>query len=187
MGQSSYALGGRRLIARGPGTRMVAEEEVLALLLTGLTLKEIAEQMRCAYGTVRRIARKPEFLLQVREKSAEIAKRFVTELATSQVDFAMQLEEASARGLEEMMKMMDEIEGPSVLKFKIAQDVLDRDPRASRTKRFEAATTHEFINPDVLQRAAVAAREIGRVQVIDVEPSPTNGNDTGHSDNSGNG
>lgn len=186
-GRSGAAPNGQLRIGCSPASKMIADEELLRLLLLGMTVREAAGHMRSSYGRCCKVARSPQFLLRLREQSGEIAKRMVDELSTTQIEFAHRLEEASAQALEEMMSMMDELETPSNLKYKIAQDLLDRDPRASRTKRLEASATHEFINPEVLQRAATAAREISRTQIIDVESSPINGDGTGHPDNGGNG
>jgi len=145
-------------------TNEVAEQELLRLLLSGLTLKEAAGYMRASYWKIRKIARDPGFLVKVKEHSSEISQRMMDELVNSQVEFAKKLEDASEKALEEMISMMDSLAAPSTLKYKIAQDLLDRDARASRTKRIEANTSmsHEFINPAVLIHAAATAKEIER-------------------------
>jgi len=181
---SNYDLGGRRLVGRTEATRTIVEAELLRFLLIGFTLKECCQQMKCAYGTVRKVARSPEFLVKLREQSNEIAERLTTELASSQVDFARKLEEASEAALEEMLAMMGEIPNASALKYKICQDLLDRDARASRTKRLEANTnmTHDFISPAILIHAAATAKELERFQPKLIEGK--DGVDPGHTPDS---
>lgn len=145
-----------------PSRRIVRDEELLRLMLMGLTLPECAAQMKMAIWTVRMHARKPEFLLLLKEHSSEIAKRLVEELSTSQIEMAQKLEAASAAALEEMMGMMGELTSPSQLKLKVCQDLLDRDPKSSRTKRMDITgnMSHQFISPAVLIHAAATAKEI---------------------------
>jgi hypothetical protein len=159
--------------------RVVANEELMRMLLMGLTLREISRQTGMGYNTVRFRAREPEFLLKLKEHSGEIAQRLVDELSTNIVEMAQKLEDASALALEEMLKMMGELENPSQLKLKVCQDLLDRDPKSSRTKRMDITGTmsHDFISPAVLIHAAATAKELESYQRKQVE----NGN--GSSDN----
>jgi hypothetical protein len=135
------------------------------LMLMGLTLPECAQHMKMSIHCIRLHARKPEFLLLLKEHSSEIAKRLVDELSTSQVEMAQKLEEASAAALEEMLGMMGELQ-TGQLKVKVCQDLLDRDPKSSRTKRVDVTGTmsHDFISPAVLIHAAATAKEIEQFQ-----------------------
>jgi hypothetical protein len=170
---------------QGPASRLIRDEELMRLLLMGFTVKEASGQMHKGYQSCCHAARKPEFLLRLREHSGEIAKRLIDELSTSQIEMAQRLEEASAQALEEMMGMMQALDGPSKLKLQVCQDLLDRDPKSSRTKRMELSGTmsHDFISPAVLIHAAATAKEIEKFSkgaLPDVDSS-------GHHDNSGNG
>jgi hypothetical protein len=180
---SNYELGGRRLIGRTEATRAVAEAELLKYLLIGFTLKEACQQMKCAYGTVRKLAKEPVFLLKLKEQSGEIANRLVDELSRSQVEMAQRLEEASSIALDEMLAMMGELPQGN-LKYKICQDLLDRDPKSSRTKRMDLTgnMSHQFINPAVLIHAAATAKEIEKFQSPQI--GEQNGDNAGHSPNS---
>lgn len=176
---------GRIGIGKGTTSQMVAEAELLQCVLVGMTLREASESMRASYWKIRKIARQPDFLLKVKEHSAEVAQRMCDELVTSQVDMAKKLEAASEAALEEMLQMMGESPNTSALKFKIAQDLLDRDPRSSRTKRIESTGTmhHDFISPAVLVHAAATAKELerfARPQVTNGDGSPDNPTDSGN-------
>lgn len=156
------------------------------MLLMGFTLPECARQMGCAVWTARMHARKPEFLVKLQEHSGEIAKRLVAELSTNQIEMAQKLEAASAAALEEMMALMGESSG--TLKFKVCQDILDRDPKSSRTKRMDLTSnvSHEFINPAVLIHAAATAKELETFQARKEALPDGNGTSDHHAD-SGNG
>jgi hypothetical protein len=147
------------MIGKNGATKIVAEAELLRLVLCGHTLRECAAVMRAGYQNIRKMAKEPSFLLQLREHSGEIADRLTEELTHTQVEMAKRLEEASEIALENMLRMATTMDD-GTLKYKICQDLLDRDPRASRTKRLEASTTHDFISPMVLMHAAATAKEI---------------------------
>jgi hypothetical protein len=93
------------------------------------------------------------------------------------------LEDASEAALEEMMAMMGELQ-TNGLKVKICQDLLDRDVRASRTKRLQADGTvhHDFISPAVLLHAAATAKELERF--AGPKLTEDNGDNSGHSSDS---
>jgi hypothetical protein len=170
----------------GPASRLIRDEELMRLLLTGFTVKEASAQMHKGYQSCCHAARKPEFLLRLREHSGEIAKRLIDELSTSQIEMAQRLEEASAQALDEMIEMMQDLDKPSVLKLKVCQDLLDRDPKSSRTKRLDVSgnMSHQFINPAVLVHAAATARELeqfqARKEVTNGDNSPDNNADRGN-------
>ena len=167
---------------QNPARKLVRNEELLRLLLMGFTIRECAEQMKINPVTVRSYTRRPEFLIQLKEHSSEIAKRLVDELSTGQIEMAQRLEEASAAALEEMMSMMGALEGPSKLKLQVCQDLLDRDPKSSRTKRMDISGTmsHDFISPAVLIHAAATAKEIEQYQVK--KGDLPNGDSANHAD-----
>lgn len=138
--------------------KLVKREELMRLLLCGHMLKECAAQMHMSYYTVRAYAKDPEFLLQLREKSAEIYKRLDAELASSKEDMRERLERASEAALEQLVEMAGSATG--MLKFKVLQDLLDRDTRVSRTHRVEGDMKHDFISPLFLAQASRVAREL---------------------------
>jgi len=155
--------GGLR-IGGAPATKIVRDEALMRLLLQGFTIKEAGQQMRANYQVLCRVARQPEFLLKLREHSGEIAQRMVEELTTSQLTMSQRLEEASERALDEMLQLMGDSTGS--LKYKVCQDILDRDVRTSRTKKMDLTGTmkHDFISPAVLIHAAATAKELQEFQ-----------------------
>jgi len=171
-------------IGRTAITNEAFESELLQCLLVGMTLREASGTMRASYWKIRKAAKQPVFLLKVKEHSGEIAQRMMDELVTSQVDMAKKLEEASQVALDEMMAMMADLDQPSKLKVNICQDILDRNPQSSRTKRMDltGAMSHEFINPAVLIHAAATAKELEKFTTPQLKE--TNGD--GSSDNSPN-
>jgi len=147
--------------------KAVRREELLRLLLCGHMLKECAVHMHMSYWTVRNYARDPEFLLALREKSAEIYKRLDAELSSSKEDMQDRLERASEEALEMMIEMART--STSMVKFKVLQDLLDRDNRTSRTQKLDSTVKHDFISPLFLMHASRVARELDAAETVENE------------------
>jgi hypothetical protein len=177
--QTPWTVGLDGRTSRHIAMQEMRHQRLIQLLITGYSLKEAAAELKIGYYAAKQTARQPQFILDIRAKSEEIGRRLAEEMASTTLEMAQKLEEASAMALEEMVKMMGEIEGPNRLKMNICQDLLDRDPKSSRTKRLDVTGSmdHSFITPAFLIHAAATAREIGRP--IDVDPDP------GHTEDSG--
>jgi len=131
-------------------------------LTAGLSLKECAVQLKLSYPTVLKYARQPAFLAKLKEYSLTIYGRVDKELQNSKESILTRLEEVSADALEKLASLMDDPTAPPVVQFKAAQDLCDRDPRISRTKRVEGNVDHKFINPALLILASQTAQEVKR-------------------------
>jgi len=165
-----------------PASRQVLEDELLGLLLQGFSLNECIGLAHASYPTIRKVARTPEFLAKVKDKSEGIAEKLCEELAVGRLTFAKRLEEASEKALDEMMGMLDELDGQPRFKIAVCQDLMDRDVRASRKTQQRTEVTHDFISPAVLIHAAATAKELKEYQ----EKRLGNGN-PGHPSDSGDG
>jgi hypothetical protein len=181
------------MIGKDSATALVSEEELLRLVLQGFTLRECAQYMRAGYSRIRRIAKQPEFLLKLREHSAEIGARLVDEISRTQLEFTQRLEVASEEALDQMLELMKDPAVNQNTRFRAAQDLMDRDVRSSKTQKVQAHVGHEFINPAVLLHAAATAKELdralsqkGELPSLNGDNTSTDGN-TGHTTDSGNG
>ena len=139
--------------------KMVREEELLRLLLAGYMLKECALQLRLSYSTVRSYAAEVDFMSKLKELSGTIYERVDMELKSSKEEITTRLEVISDLALAEMERLIRSGSN-DVVKFKAAQDVMDRDSRVSRTKRIEGTQSHEFMNPMTLRHIAGVAKEV---------------------------
>lgn len=153
---------GRLMIGKDPASGIVSEEELLRLMLQGFTMRESAMYMRASYSKIRKIAKQPEFLLKLREHSKEIGDRLVDEISRTQLEFTQRLEQASEDALEEMVAMMKDPAVNNHVRFRAASDLMDRDPRSSKTQKIQGHVDHQFINPAVLLHAAATAKEMER-------------------------
>ena len=145
--------------------RQVREQELMRLLLAGYMMKECAALMKMSYKTVRDYARQPEFLVQLKELSREVYERVDAELRNLKEPLLMKLEEASAEALDRMIELMKHSKQEGVA-FKAAQDLLDRTPELSRTRKLEGSVTsrHQFLDPLMLVHAAATAKEMDQFE-----------------------
>lgn len=141
--------------------KFVKEQELMRLLLAGYMVKEAAAQLQLSVWTVRKYARQPEFLLKLKQCSAEIYERVDAELSAQRTGLVERVDAAADRALTVMEHLMDNAKKEE-LKFKAAQDVLDRAPEVSRTRKIDstAKQEHSFLNPMVLMHAAATAQEV---------------------------
>lgn len=143
-------------------TKFVRRQELMRLLLAGHMLKECAKHLGMHYYTVRKYAREPEFLAELRSYSKEIYERVDAELKATKDDITERLEQASDTALDTIIQMMT-TSSSDAIKLKAAQDILDRDGRASRTSRVESEQTRTVhITREDLTRFVTAADEIDR-------------------------
>jgi hypothetical protein len=143
--------------------KLVREEQLLRLLLAGYMLRECAVQMKISYRTVRLYAHDTGFLMKLKSLSKEIYARVDGELQANADDIMSKLESYSMEALDEMMELARAEKG--MTKLKACQDIMDRNPQVSRTKRIEATNDHNFISPLFLVHAAATAKEVERLAI----------------------
>jgi phosphoribosylaminoimidazole carboxylase (NCAIR synthetase) len=140
-------------------TKMVRTEELMRLLLAGYMMKECAKQMSMNYATIRKYASEPSFMAQLKELNSEVYSQVDSELKLNKAQITERLEDISEKALDTLESLLDAT-APAPIRFKAAQDLLDRNPQVSRTKKIEADTKHNFLNPLHLVHAAQAAQEM---------------------------
>lgn len=151
-------MGGEGGISVHTAAKFVREEELLRLLMSGFMLKECSMHMGVSYGTLRKYAREPGFLEKLKVLSQNVYERVDEELRKAKDSITERLESISESALEEMWELSKTAQG--MVKFKVLQDLMDRDTRISRQKKVEAQTSHSFVDPLFLVHAAGVAREM---------------------------
>jgi hypothetical protein len=139
--------------------RDLRKEELLRLLLARYTLKEAAAYLRVTPWTVRKYCREKGFMETLREKDEKVWETVEAELTNSKVSIIQRAEEGAALALDEMISLCQS--GKSeMIRHKSAQDLMDRDPRISRTKRLEGdGRSGPVLNALFLQQAVAAMNE----------------------------
>src|SRR5215467_8806593 len=153
--------------------RQARIESLARMVIAGQTMKQAASTLGVHYNTVRLDAKTPLFretLERIREQSREKAEEMLTEAV---VDVVAELR----RGAEKAARLMSStlLESPNEnIVFKAASDLLDRDERSSKRRRMTVHNVHEILTPELLLRAAKAAREAMENEKLrrDVLPMP---------------
>lgn len=101
----------------------------------------------------------PEFISLFKASNEQIFLQATQEIRERQENFLKRAANLAEEALDKMEYLLHE-SGNEHLQFKAAQDLLDRDPRLSRTKRVEGSGVAFKVDVKVLQLAAQAAREI---------------------------
>jgi hypothetical protein len=144
--------------------QMVKREELVRLTLAGFSLKESSRQLGVTYQTVLKYAKQDEFLSELKVLSAEMYSRIDNELRASRDYLSERLSEASNAALETLVGLLEPTVNENI-RFKAAQDLLDRNPEVSRTKKIDATHSHAFMNPLHLIHAAQTAAELDGVDI----------------------
>jgi predicted transcriptional regulator len=114
------------------------KEELLRLLLAGYKLKDCAAQLKVTPFTISCYIKEEGFMEQLKEKNASIWEEIDAEIHSRKASIIQRSEEAAELALEEMIKLATK-SNSELTKFKAAQDLMDRHPQISRTKRIEGS------------------------------------------------
>ena len=138
--------------------KTIKKDELVRLLLAGFFVKECPARLQISYPTLLRYMKETSFLEELKVVSADVWGRVDAELKSSKTDFLQQAEEASEEALQSMRKLLQSSSEQIV--FKAGQDLMDRDPRISRTRRLEGTGMGGSpVDVNVLIGAARVARE----------------------------
>lgn len=137
--------------------RVERQRIVLAAYLQIKDLKEVAKHLGLGYCTVRRYARDAEFQKWLKEQDEELWKKSFEEAKEAGNALTEMLEEASIHALETMESLLEET-NPHV-KFKAAQDLMDRNAQMSRTKKVEAVNPKSPLSAEALMLMSKTIQE----------------------------
>jgi hypothetical protein len=134
--------------------------ELAGLLLQGVTIVKACQMIGIPYYTARKhYINHPDFQNLLKQAGDEAFDKIKGEI----ISRTQSIQERAASLAEESLDKMEELLHESRnehIQFKVAQDLLDRDPRLSRTKRIEGTGPMLSLPGNVLILAASAAREI---------------------------
>ena len=139
---------------------MLLEEKIVRLLSEGANVREIANVLGLTTVYVSRYVRRPRLLKRLYDFNKEAFDNLQEEYKVSKEAITERLEEASLLALEELIELATGSKS-DVVRYKASQDILDRNPQVSRTKRLEGgAVSNTFMNSQVLMQMAAVAREL---------------------------
>lgn len=139
---------------------VVRDDEMLRLFAQGLTMAETSRVTGWSYVTIRRAARRTSFLEKLKNYDEALYLRIDEELKAGKFNMASRIEEAASEALDEMLSLARTSKRDDV-KYKACQDLMDREPTISRTKKVEGSglVVNMPINMKILQATALALQE----------------------------
>ncbi len=138
---------------------IVRDAEMLRLLCQGLTMMECSKIMGWSYVTIRKACKRQEFLAKLKEFNIEVYERVDEEIKAGKFNIAKRIEEAASEALDQMLSLARGAKAESI-KYKACQDLMDREPAASRTRKVETGTSFYMpVSVQVLQATAIALKE----------------------------
>lgn len=162
LGRESYS-------RNAPGVRSAVREarhgnrfgEVIAAFLSEKTMKGVCEKTGIKkYTLVRYYLNDPQFRDLLRSTNEAIFQDATSSLREEQSSFVEKAKELAWDSLQEMEHLLHESENEHI-RFKVAQDLLDRDPegRATRVKRVDSPSTTINFDLRTVQLLANVAKE----------------------------
>jgi hypothetical protein len=133
--------------------------EMLRLIVEGYNIKEAARAVGVSYTTGRAYLRDPDVLEELKKLSRTKFDEVYDELYARHESLRERTLALADEALSEMERLLEE--SNDAIKFKVAQDILDRHGEVSRTQRQVGEHKHVHIDMDTLINAATAANELG--------------------------
>lgn len=134
--------------------------EVLAAWTQARSLQEVVEITGLSRYIVRRYyLANPQFRELLDQANQTIFLEATQSIRDEQKNLVERTQRLAEAALDKLEALMNESESEHIV-VKCAQDLADRDPRISRTRRVEASSLHVTIEAKTLALASEAAREI---------------------------
>lgn len=145
-------------------------DQIVQMKIAGRTIIDIATQLKLTRSTVHRLLKKDTAVLKMTKTRQEIAK-VAGQVADQENKKIIQSVEEKIKSYAEYsldrMRDMTDSENEFVV-TKAASDLMDRDPRMSKTKntKMTGGVIHAIVTAEQLQIAARTARELQNIGVV---------------------
>jgi hypothetical protein len=146
--------------ADNKASRMAQKEVVLRLLASGIPIHEVAKQTKTSGITIAKWFRDPEMAARLKELNAIVWADLDAQLKVKATQTFERIQEASDEALDKVLELMHSADS-EVVQMRCAQDVLDRNPDTSKTKKVEKTTRSVSISAEFLRLVETSEREAG--------------------------
>ena len=140
--------------------RLAQKEVVLRLLASGLPVYEVAKQTKTSGMTIVKWFRDPVMLERLKELNEMVWADLDAQLKVRATRTFERIQEASDEALDKVLELMHSADS-EVVQMRCAQDILDRDPDTSKTKKVEKTTRSVSISAEFLRLVETSEREAG--------------------------
>ena len=136
------------------------KEVMLRMLAEGRNIKECAAALNKSYHLCTRMARDPDFQQKLKDLNAMMFSKLDAELKLKAETTAQRIQEVSDAALDKVLELMDCADS-QVVQMRCAQDLLDRNPDTSKTKKVEKTTKTLHLSAEFLHLVETSEREAG--------------------------
>lgn len=136
-----------------------AKLELVKLLIEGNTVKDCARAIGVSGNTCRTYLKDPEVLRTLKELSETKYREVVAFAEERQLSLRERTLSLADEALDEMERLL--ADSNDAIKFKVAQDILDRNGEVSRVQKQIGEHKHIHVDAETLMNAAKAASELG--------------------------
>jgi len=140
--------------------RMAQQEVVLRLLASGIPIHEVAKQTKTSGVTIAKWFRDPGMAERLKELNEMVWADLDAQLKVRATRTFERIQEASDEALDKVLELMHSADS-EVVQMRCAQDILDRDPDTSKTKKVEKTTKHLTLSAEFLHLVETSEREAG--------------------------
>lgn len=147
--------------SRGGSLADVAAHDMAArLFVKGMKVEEIAEHLQRDVKTIRRWFWKAGLRSKIQELSTEAYARLDVELKKSAEATFERIQKVSDDALDKLLYLMEHADS-QVVQMRTAQDLLDRNPDTSKTRKVEKTTRSVSISAEFLRLVETSEKEAG--------------------------
>jgi hypothetical protein len=140
--------------------RLAQQEIVLRLLASGIPIHEVAKQTKTSGITIAKWFRNPEMAARLKELNEMVWADLDSQLKVRATKTFERIQEASDEALDKVLELMHSADS-EVVQMRCAQDILDRDPDTSKTKKIEKTTKNLTLSAEFLHLVETSEREAG--------------------------
>jgi len=137
------------------------KEAFLRMCGQGMEMKECARVLGRSVGALSRWMRTdPEFLPRLKELNVHMYERIDAQIKARAEEVVTRINKASDEALDKLLDLMDHADS-EVVQMRCAQDLLDRNPDTSKTKKIEKTTKTLHLSAEFLHLVETSEREAG--------------------------
>jgi hypothetical protein len=141
---------------------MAKRELLLRMMVEGVTMKECAKRLGCSYWSVARLTKDEDFMKRLKELNVKVFGELDEELKKKALATHEKIQEVSDDALNKLLDLMESADS-EVVQMRCAQDLLDRNPDTSKTKKIEKTTKNLTLSAEFLHLVETSEREAGTI------------------------
>lgn len=138
----------------------IAKSMLIRMLAEGMTIKECSTTLKRHHHTLQKWAGEPGFREKLREINEQAFQDLDAQLKRKAENTFARIQETSDEALNKLLDLMENADS-QVVQMRCAQDLLDRNPDTSKTRKVEKTTKHLTLSAEFLHLVETSEKEAG--------------------------